>query len=116
MKIIAGLLAPVLVSLAFGAMAQTPETDPSSEVLQSCLLGTPDEVWVSLKLSKDQRVRMRRVQEACKEECDVAGVQKQPSPISNADGSTILSEVDNILSAEQHRGWVAYCVGSGKPK
>jgi hypothetical protein len=110
------LLVTVLVTCVSTASAQTPTTDPPSEVLQSCLLGTPDEVWVSLKLTVDQRVRMRHVQEACKEECDVVGVAKQDNPISNADGSTIMSEVDNILSTEQYRGWVAYCVGSGTAK
>lgn len=110
------LLVTVLVTWATTVPAQTPATDPPSEVLQSCLLGTPDEVWVSLKLSLDQRVRMRHVQEACKEECDLAGVAKQDNPISSADGSMIMSEVDNILSTEQYRAWVAYCVGSGTPK
>jgi hypothetical protein len=116
MKIIANLLVLAIASLASRSVAQTPATDPPSEVLQSCLLGTPDAVWVALKLTVDQRVRMHHVQEACKEECDVAGVEKQDNPISSADGSMIMSEVDNILSTEQYRAWVAYCVGSGTPK
>jgi hypothetical protein len=102
------LIAALLLA-GSAAHAQPPADGPSSEVLQSCLLGTPTTVWTNLKLTSDQLRRMLLVQEACKEECDVARANKQPNPISNADGSTILAEVDNILSSAQYEAWVAYC-------
>jgi hypothetical protein len=90
-------------------LAQQPGTDPSPQVLQSCLLGTSPGVWAQLNLSPDQLERVRRVQEACKEECEVAGAKKEANPISTADGSTILAELDNILSRDQYTAWVNYC-------
>lgn len=107
------LLTLFTTTALYTAMAQQPGTDPSSQVLQSCLLGTKPGVWAELKLSPDQMERVRRVQEACQEECDVAGAKKDESSISNADGSTIMSELDNILSSEQYRAWVDYCKGIG---
>ncbi|MEO8588347.1 MAG: hypothetical protein ABI432_03180 [Flavobacteriales bacterium] len=101
-----------LVLWCASASAQAPTTDLSSEVLQSCLLGTPTATWTALKLTPDQLRRVQFVQEACKEECDVAGVKKKANSISSADGNTILSELDNILSEDQYRAWVAYCAGS----
>lgn len=103
------LLAAAALGLANTSMAQ-PST-PSSETLQSCLLGTPAATWSTLKLTSDQLRRVQAVQEACKEECDVEGVKKDPNSISTADGRTIMSELDNILSEEQYNGWVAYCSG-----
>ena len=91
------------------AMAQQPGSDLTPEALQSCLLGTGPNVWTQLDLSPDQLERVRRVQEACKEECSVAGAKKEANPISTADGSTILSELDNILSRDQYAAWVNYC-------
>ncbi|MBK8340192.1 MAG: hypothetical protein IPK99_09500 [Flavobacteriales bacterium] len=81
-------------------------------MLQSCLLGTPNETWTALKLTRDQLQRVHNIQEACKEECSAAGARKQANPISNADGTTVMAELDNILDEEQYRAWVAYCAGS----
>lgn len=106
-KLLPAIAALVLCSST--AIAQS--SAPSSEVLQSCLLGTRDDTWATLKLTSDQLRRMHAVQEACKEECDVAGVKKDPNSISTADGKTIMSELDNILSEEQYDAWVAYCAG-----
>jgi hypothetical protein len=91
------------------ALAQQPGSELPPEALQSCLLGTGPNVWTQLDLSPDQLERVRRVQEACKEECSVAGAKKEANPISTADGSTILSELDNILSRDQYTAWVNYC-------
>lgn len=107
-----------LVICVLGATAQTPNASPSSEVLQSCLLVTGPTEWARLKLSTDQLERVRRIQEACKEECDVKGVKKVDNPISNADGKTVMAELVNILTKDQYRAWVAYCTGTtagGKP-
>lgn len=104
------LFAAVIMS-ATGAFAQTTPAGPSSEVLQSCLLGTNTSTWTELKLTSDQLERARRIQEACKEECAVAGAKKSKISISNADGSTIIGELKNVLSTEQYRDWVAYCSG-----
>lgn len=108
---------PLLLIAAFAllgsdATAQTPVSEPSSASLQSCLLGTRPETWATLKLTRDQLQRMEHVQEACKEECAGVGARKQASSISNADGSTVMSEVKNILTSDQYRAWVAYCAGS----
>lgn len=92
--------------------AQPTTVGPSSEVLQSCLLGTPTETWTALKLTRDQLRRVQNIQEACKEECGAAGAKKQANPISNADGTTVMAELDNILDDDQYRAWVAYCTGS----
>lgn len=92
--------------------AQVPVTDPSSESLQSCLLGTRPSIWATLELTRDQLQRVEYVQEACKEECAVAGAKKQANAISNADGNTIIGELKSILTPEQYHAWVAYCAGS----
>ncbi len=106
------LLIAALVLCGRMALAQEPGTEPSSAVLQSCLVGTPNSVWATLKLTRDQVVRIGFVQEACKEECELPGVKKVPNPISNADGNTVMSEVKNILGRDQYLAWVAYCSGS----
>ena len=93
--------------------AWSQEGPPSSEVLQSCLLGTTEETWKKLALTRDQLVRIGRIQDACREECDVPGVIKTDNPISNSDGNTIMDEVRNVLSADQYRDWVAYCMAVG---
>lgn len=102
----------VLMLSGATALAQEPAKEPSSAVLQSCLVGTPNSVWATLKLTRDQLVRIGLVQEACKEECELPGVKKVDNPISNADGSTVMSEVRNILGRDQYQAWVAYCSGS----
>jgi hypothetical protein len=91
------------------ALAQKPVSGPDDAALQKCLLGTFDGTWTELKLTSDQLERMRRVQSACREECEKAGVKKVDNPISNADGSTVLSEVKNILTKEQYEAWVGHC-------
>ncbi|MBK9286859.1 MAG: hypothetical protein IPN38_04035 [Flavobacteriales bacterium] len=75
----------------------------------SDVLNTPPETWATLKLTPDQLRRMLLVQDACREECEATGAKKSEDSISNADGSTILSEVKNILSEEQYAAWVATC-------
>jgi len=104
----------VIATLLLGARDATAQTTapPSSEVLQSCLLGTQMNTWTTLKLNRDQLQRVLLVQEACKEECEAAGAKKEANTISNADGTTIMSELDNILSEDQYRAWLAYCSGS----
>jgi hypothetical protein len=102
----------VLLVFSGGALAQTPATQPSAAELQKCLLGTHEDTWMKLHLSEDQLQRMGWVQQACREECEAAGVKKVDNPISNADGSTVLSEVKNILTPDQYRAWVAQCAGS----
>lgn len=109
------LFVPVFF-FSFTSVAQRPNTALSSEVLQSCLLGTGDDVWGTLKLSYDQLTRIKFVQEACAEECTAAGAKKDPKSISSADGSTILAEVENILTPEQYVMWVNYCAGHASPK
>ncbi len=95
---------------ASSTWAQSGVQEPSSEVLQSCLLGTVRDTWASLKLTTDQMERVRRIQEACKEECAVAATTPPTeSSISSADGSTVLAELKNILTAEQYRSWVVGC-------
>ncbi len=96
-----------------GVLAQRPGTEPGSAVLQSCLLGTSPDVWNTLKLTSDQIRRMGHIQEACKVECDGAGVPVVHNPISNADGETVMAEVRNVLSTDQYNAWVAYCTQSG---
>ncbi len=111
------LLIPTIALVLCGSsMAQSTATDPSSEALQSCLLGTNAETWKAMELTRDQTVRAMRIQEACKEECAVAGAKKPANSISTADGSTILAEMRNVLTPEQYRQWVNYCKGSGAPK
>lgn len=105
------LLIAVLVLCGGMAQAQVPAKEPASELLQSCLVGTPNSTWTTLGLTRDQLVRIGRVQDACKEECTLPGVKKEDNPISNADGSTVIAEVKNILDPEQYRGWLAYCTG-----
>lgn len=106
------VLAVALLAAHLG-MAQAHDPGPSIEVQQSCLLGTPMETWTALKLSTDQRRRMQLVQEACKAECVVGGVQADPNPISHTDGTSIMGEVTNILSKEQYQAWLAYCASTG---
>jgi len=107
-----------LVTLAlffFGgspAFTQTPEVSLSSMALQSCLLGTGPGTWEQLQLNSDQLRRMQFVQEACKEECDLASAQKRAPSHSTADGSVIMEEVRNILTGDQYRAWTAYCAGN----
>lgn len=94
----------------FGAVnAQVPGPQPTAAILQRCVLNTPPETWATLKLTPDQLRRMLLVQDACREECEATGAKKSEDSISNADGSTILSEVKNILSEEQYAAWVATC-------
>lgn len=107
---------PMLITallLSVMACAQQPKAEPSSAILQTCLLGTGTTTWRLLGLSSDQLERVRRVMEACQEECDAQRMRKTDDTISTADGSVILSEVRGILSADQYRSWVAYCAGSG---
>ena len=104
------LLVAALVLCGLHASAQAPAKEPSSESLQSCLLGTRPETWATLKLTRDQLQRVGFVQEACKEECSVAGAKKT-STISSADGTTVMGELKSILTPEQYRAWVAYCGG-----
>jgi hypothetical protein len=81
-------------------------------------MGTGPTEWTKLKLTPDQLERVRRIQEACKEECDVPGVKKVDNPVSNANGDTVMSELANILTMDQYRAWVLYCTGTnvgGKP-
>jgi hypothetical protein len=72
-------------------------------------MGTVTDTWLALKLSDDQLGRMKMVQEACREECKPGGVAHDPGSITNADGSTIMGEVRNILSEEQYGKWLTYC-------
>ena len=106
----------LLILLAFAGLvphvlAQSGVDQPSTEVLQSCLLGTKAEVWATLQLTPDQTRRAEHIQEACKEECNVAGAKKSVVKASDADGSTIMDELRNVLTKEQYMGWVAYCTG-----
>ena len=55
---------------------QTPVVQPSDAALQKCLLSTFDETWMKLHLTEDQSRRMILVQQACREECEKAGVKK----------------------------------------
>lgn len=113
-KFIILIFASITVSSC--SFAQVPGETPSGEVLQSCLMGTTDDIWKELELSYDQTRRIHFVQEACKEECNSAKANDQPNPISTADGSTILSEVEHILTREQYKKWVSYCAGDTTPK
>ncbi len=101
------------VVLAFvgttAARAQPDSTHLTSVQLQDCLLLTGPSTWEALQLSPDQLRRIQFVQDACKEECDVKSAQKQPNPISNADGTTVMAEVKNILTMDQYRAWMAHC-------
>lgn len=97
------------VLLSVPAAAQVPVSEPSPAQLQQCLLRTPADTWATLKLTSDQLRRMGFVQEACREECEATGAKKEERSISNADGSTVLSEVKNILSEDQYAAWVATC-------
>lgn len=105
------VLFSVLLALGSSAFAQTTATSQRTEVLQSCLLGTNTNTWNFLKLSRDQMERTRMIQEACKEECAAAGVKPRNDGISTADGSTIISELKNVLTSDQFDQWVAYCAG-----
>lgn len=84
--------------------------EPSAELLQSCLLGTPANVWAGLKLSQDQLVRVGYIQDACKEECEAAGVEvHQDERLFATEGTTVIAELQAVLSAEQYSAWLAYC-------
>lgn len=98
------------------ALAQPATQEPGSAVLQSCLLGTSPDIWTRLKLSPDQMRRMEHIQEACRLECEGAGVTEVANPVSDEDGESILEDVRMVLSSEQYRQWVAYCVASGSGK
>ncbi len=98
------------------ALAQPAEQEPGSAVLQSCLLGTSPDVWTRLKLSPDQMRRMEHIQEACRVECEGAGVTVVENPVSKEDGALIMDEVRMVLSREQYTNWVEYCVASGGGK
>lgn len=96
------------------AVAQERAPQPSDAMLQSCLLGTPATTWTSLKLTRDQTERVKRVQEACKEECEAAGAEKPADSISHATGSTVIEELKSILDEGQYRAWLSYCAQAGK--
>lgn len=102
----------VLLFCTADALAQTPDDTRSSVVLQSCFMGTPMTTWTKLKLTSDQLERSGRVQEACKEECDLPNVKKEDDPISHSDGSMVMTELKNILTMDQYAAWLAYCKGS----
>ncbi|MBK9177473.1 MAG: hypothetical protein IPM46_14295 [Flavobacteriales bacterium] len=104
----------IALLLSVTVCAQEPRATASDALLQTCLLGTGTHTWTTLKLTRDQLVRVQRVQEACKEECDAAGVPVVDNPLSSANGNTIISELKGILTSEQYQGWVAYCTSSGK--
>jgi hypothetical protein len=59
---------------------------------------------------------MGHIQEACRLECEAAGVTEVPNPVSDEDGAMILDDVRMVLSTEQYRAWVAYCAASGGAK
>lgn len=103
------LLIALLAPATGDVWAQRPPAQASDTALQKCLLGTYDDTWNRLRLSVDQMNRMRLVQSACREECDMAAVHKVNNPISNANGSTVLAEVKNILTAEQYAAWLSFC-------
>lgn len=105
------VLFTVLFAIGSHGFAQNTAPSPSVAVLQSCLLGTGPSTWVALKLTSDQMERARRIQEACKEECVAAGVIPRKDGVSAADGSTIISELKNVLTSDQYDQWVAYCGG-----
>lgn len=103
----------VLFSLLWLLPGRIAAQEPSAELLQSCLLGTPENVWAGLKLSQDQQVRVRYIQEACKEECVAAGVEvHQDERLFTTEGTTVISELQAVLNADQYRAWVAYCAGT----
>ncbi len=103
------VLVMLLAPISGTVWAQRPPATASDTVLQKCLLGTFDDTWSVLRLSLDQLTRIRLVQSACREECDMAAVHKVNNPISSANGSTVLAEVKNILTAEQYAAWVTFC-------
>lgn len=105
------VLFTALFALSSYGFAQSSPAAQSTAVLQSCLLGTGPSMWSSLKLTTDQMERARRIQEACKEECAAAGVKHRNDGVSAADGSTIISELKNVLTSEQYSAWLAYCAG-----
>ena len=106
-------LIATLVLCGARTMAQVPLEGQSNAQLQSCLIGTLPQTWATFELTSDQLERVRRVQEACKEECEAAAQKKPADGISNTDGSFILSELRGILSAEQYRAWSEHCAQSG---
>lgn len=108
------LLLPFLL-FSTPTQAQPMGKELSSEVLQSCLLGTSPDQWAKLKLSQDQMRRMAHIQEACRLECEAAGVVV-PNPAVTDDGAMILDDVRMVLSTEQYTQWVEYCNTSGGGK
>ncbi len=106
----------VLLFSTVNAFAQTPDGTPSSTVLQSCFMGTPAATWTKLKLTSDQLERLSRVQDACKEECDLPSMKKADDKISHSDGSMVMTELKNILTMDQYAAWLSYCAGSGGDK
>jgi len=102
----------VFLFSTMAAHAQASGHGPSSEALQSCFMGTPMATWTKLKLSSDQLERLGRIQEACKEECELPNVKKEADPISHSDGSMVMTELKNILTMDQYAAWLAYCEGS----
>ncbi|MBL0127620.1 MAG: hypothetical protein IPP83_09185 [Flavobacteriales bacterium] len=103
------LFAALLLFAICPVAAQQPPAEPSSAVLQKCLLVTPPNIWAELKLSSDQLHRMKFVQEACREECTAAGAKGDPDSISHSDGKMVMDDVRNVLTGDQYRGWLAYC-------
>lgn len=109
------ILLPLLL-FSTTTLAQPGSAEPSSAVLQSCLLGTGPDQWARLKLTPDQMRRIGHIQEACRSVCEGAGVTEVPNPVSDEDGGTILDDVRMVLSTEQYTQWVEYCkaIGGGK--
>jgi hypothetical protein len=99
----------LLVPMGGAVLAQRPQATAPDTALQKCLLGTFDDTWSALRLSDDQLNRIRLVQSACREECEVAGAHRTKDASSNANGSAVLAEVKNILTAEQYAAWVTFC-------
>lgn len=104
----------VLELIVFSAMAQRPGSEPSGQALQYCLLMTDDGTWTRLELDPDQMERVHRVQEACRKECEATGRRKEYDPVSNADGSTVMSELRGILTEDQYRTWLEFCRQNGE--
>lgn len=98
----------VIPTMAQSGASADPKVQ-ASIAEQTCLLHTDPSAWASLLLTSDQLERVKRIQEACQEECKAAGSNAQPSTISSADGSTVIGELKNILSKEQYDGWSVWC-------
>ena len=109
------LLVSLLGLAPAGASAQTRDTAMSSEVLQSCFMGTPAAMWTRLRLTSDQLRRLEAIQEACTKECDLPGVKKEANAISDSNGRMVMTELKNILTMDQYAAWSAYCASFDKP-